>query len=168
MFINLGSADGLDTGKMLRFICDVADIKGNSIGRMDIKGVYSFIDIDKDVIANVMTSFDGEVFKGRKVRVDLSQGGSGGSSGAGGGSGRSSGGAARSGGKRSYGSSGGRGGERSYGGGDRPERSGNSESREGGERVAGGYHDRKATAGGGSGGSRGGKSDGGKKRYRKD
>jgi len=162
MFINLGSADGLDTGKMLRFICDVADIKGGSIGRMDIKGVYSLIDIDKDVMANVMTAFDGEVFKGRKVRVDLSQGGSGG------GGGRSSGGGeSRGGGKRSYGGGGGRGGDRSYGSGDRPERTASSEGREGG-RAAGGYHDRKATAGGGSGGFRGGKSDGGKKRYRKD
>jgi len=159
MFINLGSADGLDTGKMLRFICDVADIKGGSIGRMDIKGVYSFIDIDKDVIANVMTSFDGEVFKGRKVRVDLSQGG-----GSVGGGGRSSGG--DRGGKRSYGGGGGaRSSNRSYGSGDRPERSSGGE---GEGRVAGGYHDRKATAGGGGGGFRGGKSDGGKKKYRRD
>lgn len=75
MFINLGSADGLDAGKMLRLICDISGIKGNSVGRMDIKGVYSFIDIDKDIIAKVLASFEGEVFRGRKVRVDLSQGG---------------------------------------------------------------------------------------------
>ena len=94
MFINLGSADGLDAGKMLRFICDIAGIKGTSVGRMDIKGVYSFIDIDKDIIAKVLASFEGEVFRGRKVRVDLSQAQSEGKS-------RSS--ERRDGGKRSYG-----------------------------------------------------------------
>ncbi len=80
MFINLGSADGLDAGKMLRLICDISGIKGNSVGRMDIKGVYSFIDIDKEIIAKVLASFEGEVFRGRKVRVDLSQPQSGGNS----------------------------------------------------------------------------------------
>jgi ATP-dependent RNA helicase DeaD len=78
MFMNLGSADGFDAGKMLRFICDTSGIKGNFIGRIDIKGVYSFIDIDRETLPKVMTSFDGEVFKGRKIRVDISQGGGGG------------------------------------------------------------------------------------------
>jgi ATP-dependent RNA helicase DeaD len=93
LFINLGSADGFDASKMLRYICDVAGVKGGVVGRIDIKGVYSFIDMERDVLPGVLTSFDGEVFKGRKVRVDISQGGSGGS---GGGSGRSSGGSSRS------------------------------------------------------------------------
>lgn len=74
MFINLGSADGFDAGKMLRYLCDVSGLRGNVIGRMDIKGVYSFIDIDQDVLPKVLAAFDGEVFKGRKVRVDISQG----------------------------------------------------------------------------------------------
>jgi len=78
LFINLGSADGFDPSKMLRYICDVAGVKGSVIGRIDIKGVYSFIDMEREVLPGVLTSFDGEVFKGRKVRVDISQGGSGG------------------------------------------------------------------------------------------
>ena len=35
-------------------------------GRIDIKGVYSFVDIERDILPKVMTSFDGEVFRGRK------------------------------------------------------------------------------------------------------
>jgi ATP-dependent RNA helicase DeaD len=80
MFINLGSADGFDPGKMLRYVCDISGAKGNMIGRIDIKGVYSFIDIEKDALPKIMTEFDGEVFRGRKVRVDISQGGGGGGS----------------------------------------------------------------------------------------
>lgn len=74
MFINLGSADGFDPGKMLRYICDTADINGAIIGRIDIKGVYSFVDIEREKLPGVMTAFDGEVFRGRKVRTDISQG----------------------------------------------------------------------------------------------
>lgn len=80
MFINLGSADGFDPSKMLRYICETSDIKGNDIGRIDIKGVYSFIDIDRQFLPKVLTAFEGEVFRGRKVRVDMSQPGGGGGS----------------------------------------------------------------------------------------
>ncbi len=116
MFINLGSADGFDASKMLRYICDVGGIKGNIIGRIDIKGVYSFIDIDRDTLPKVLTGFEGEVFKGRKVRVDISQG-----PGSGSGGGRSGGGFKGGGGKR---------------------HGGESRRREG--RSSGGYHDRKS------------------------
>jgi len=74
MFINLGSADGFDPGKMLRYVCEHSGIKGDAIGRIDIKGVYSFIDIDREKLPKVLASFDGEVFRGRKVRTDISQG----------------------------------------------------------------------------------------------
>ncbi|MFM7900503.1 MAG: DbpA RNA binding domain-containing protein [Bacteroidota bacterium] len=74
MFINLGSADGFDPGKMLRYVCERSGIKGDAIGRIDIKGVYSFVDIDREKLPMVIASFDGEVFRGRKVRTDISQG----------------------------------------------------------------------------------------------
>jgi ATP-dependent RNA helicase DeaD len=77
MFINLGSADGLDAGRMLRYICETAGIKGESVGRMDIRGVYAFLDIEEGVWDKVQESFKGEVFKGRRVRVDLSEKGGG-------------------------------------------------------------------------------------------
>lgn len=157
MFINLGTADGLDSGKMLRLICDTAGIKGNVIGRMDLKGVYSFIDIDKEVLPAVIASFNGEVYKGRKIRVDISQGGGGAPAGRrsyGGGEDRSS----RNTGLRA-------GNERRYSGGggrdrDRPG------PRDGGEpRAEGGYHSRKTSKSGDTGGFKGGS---GKKRPRRD
>ena len=77
MFINLGSADGLDAGRMLRYLCDTAGIKGEQVGRMEIKGVYSFIDVDQPAWDLISEEFKGEVFKGRRVRVDLSEKGGG-------------------------------------------------------------------------------------------
>ena len=128
MFINLGSADGFDTSKMLRYICDTSGIKGEVIGRIDIKGVYSFIDIEREVLPSVLTAFDGEAYKGRKVRVDISQGG-------GSGGGRSSGGSrpSRNGQERRY------------------ERRPDNRS---GQPAEGGYHQRKAAFGSGKGGNR--------------
>jgi ATP-dependent RNA helicase DeaD len=87
MFINLGSADGLDAGRMLRYLCETAGIKGEQVGRMEIKGVYSFLDVDQEAWDSIAEGFKGEVFKGRRVRVDLSEK----SGGGGGGGGRSSG-----------------------------------------------------------------------------
>jgi ATP-dependent RNA helicase DeaD len=74
MFINLGSADGFDKGKMLGYVCGVTGISGDLIGRMLIKDVYSFIDIEPDHFQQVFTAFQNANYKGRKVRVDEAQG----------------------------------------------------------------------------------------------
>ncbi len=72
MFINLGSADGFDKGSMLGYICDTAGVEGKDIGKIDVKGVYSFIEIPEDKMAKVIAAFGDEDYKGRKVRVDVS------------------------------------------------------------------------------------------------
>ncbi len=74
MFINLGTADGFDKGKMLGYICGVSGISGEHIGRMTIKDVYSFVDIEPDHFDQVFNSFKSANYKGRNVRVDESQG----------------------------------------------------------------------------------------------
>jgi len=72
MFINLGSMDGLNEGSMREYVANITGIDSKEIGRIDVKGVYSFIDIPQDKIAKAMTSFEGEVFQTRKVRTELS------------------------------------------------------------------------------------------------
>lgn len=72
MFINLGSMDGFEPGRMIKYLCEVTDMPGSIFGRIDIKGVYSFIDIDEQNINQVLAAFKNEVFRGRKVRVDIS------------------------------------------------------------------------------------------------
>src|SRR5690606_22422097 len=95
MFINLGTADGFDKGKMLGYICGISGISGESIGRMQIKDVYSFVDVEPDQFENVFNSFKGANYKGRKVRVDEAQGGQGAPRGGDRGGGRSHGGGDR-------------------------------------------------------------------------
>ena len=75
MFINLGTADGFDKGKMLGYICGISGVSGEIIGKMLIKDVYSFIDIEPDHFEQVKNSFNNANYKGRSVRVDESAGG---------------------------------------------------------------------------------------------
>ena len=72
MFINLGSADGFDKGSMLDYVLDTTGAKKSDVGRIDIKGVYSFIEMEAAALPNALEAFKGEVFNGRKVRVDIS------------------------------------------------------------------------------------------------
>ena len=75
MFINLGEMDGFDIPKMLKYLIETTDLPAESFGRINIKGVYSFIDMAEKEITSALISFKNEVFKGRKVRVDISYGG---------------------------------------------------------------------------------------------
>jgi ATP-dependent RNA helicase DeaD len=77
MFINLGTADGFDKGRMLGYICGISGISGEYIGRMLIKDVYSFVDIEPDHFEQVLNAFQGANYKGRSVRVDEADGGRG-------------------------------------------------------------------------------------------
>lgn len=71
MFISIGAKDGLDKGKLLRFICDTTGEKGSIIGRIDVQGVYSFVDVVPDRIDAVMKGLNGVMYRDRKVRTEL-------------------------------------------------------------------------------------------------
>ena len=72
MFINLGSMDGLNEGSMKEYVSEISGIKPGEFGRIDVKGVYSFLDLPENLLSKAITSFEGEIFQGRKVRVDIS------------------------------------------------------------------------------------------------
>lgn len=80
LFINLGSVDGFDKGSMLRYLVEVTGMRKEDFGHINIKGVYSFIDMHEKLIPQAVEKFKGEVFKGRKVRTDISSSKGGGSS----------------------------------------------------------------------------------------
>jgi ATP-dependent RNA helicase DeaD len=75
LFMNLGSLDDFNRGDMLRFICDNARITGRQVGRIDIKGVYSFFEVEHDVVDMVFTGFKNVEHEGRKVRIEVSNDG---------------------------------------------------------------------------------------------
>ncbi len=143
LFINLGKMDGLDAGKFLGMVCDRCGVKGDAIGRIDLKGAYSFIEVNKEVSKLVQDNLHGMEYKGRMVRVEITAGGDeGGGASRGGRSGGSR--------ERSYSSSSSSRG-RSYGGDSRSESRGGGESRSSDSRkrsYSSDRNDRRPSAGG--------------------
>lgn len=131
LFINVGSVDDFTRGDLLGFVCNNGKISGKAVGKIDLKGVYSFIEVENDTVDALFTNFKDVKFNGREVRIEksgdapVSRGGDGGE--------RRRGGGSYGGGERR----GGYGGDR-RGGGDR--RSGGSGRRDSGN-SGGGFRD---------------------------
>ena len=133
LFINLGSVDDFSRGDMLGFICNQAKISGKTIGKIDLKGVYTFFEVENEFADKVQQEFSKNIeFQGRPVRVELA--GDRGLEGGGGGGNRPRGGGGY-GGKRDGGGGGYRG---NSGGGGYRGNSGGSGRREGGSGYSGG------------------------------
>mgnify|MGYP000256190063 CR=1 FL=1 len=122
-FINIGADDQMDKGGILRFICDQTSVKGAAVGRIDIKGQFSFFEVENTVSEDMMRGADGLELDGRSIRIERTKsdggGGRGGNRGGGGRGGYAGGGRRRSDSKSSYGGGGGGrsgGGRRSSGG----------------------------------------------------
>jgi ATP-dependent RNA helicase DeaD len=71
IFINIGKMDGLDKGSLLGLICDYGEVSKDKIGKIDLKGAYSFFEIEKDSTDQVMNGFQGVEVRGRKVRLEM-------------------------------------------------------------------------------------------------
>ena len=72
LFINLGSVDEFNRGDLLGYICNQTKISGRTIGKIDVKGVFSFFEVPNADVDKVMASFKEADFKGRPVRIELS------------------------------------------------------------------------------------------------
>ena len=166
LFINVGSVDEFTRGDLLGFVCNNGKISGKSVGKIDLKGVFSFIEVENASAQDLLANFKDVQFNGREVRIEVSgeatsgerRGGSGErrSGGGGFGGGRSGGGERRSGGGGYGGGSRSGGGERRSGGGSSY---GGGSKREGAA-SGGGFRDfsgrSREERSGGSGGSTGG------------
>ncbi len=71
LFINLGKMDGLDKGRLLSLICDRSGLKGKDIGKIDIKGAYSFFEVERNATDLVHQHLHGFEYKGRMVRLEV-------------------------------------------------------------------------------------------------
>jgi ATP-dependent RNA helicase DeaD len=111
-FINLGKMDNIDVPALLEILDDYCGVTKKFIGKIDLKGAYSFFEVEKEKADDIVKGFGNVEYQGRQVRVEVTEGRGGSRSGGGGGrerSGRSSGGG---GGKRSGKGGGGGGGYR--------------------------------------------------------
>ena len=67
-FINLGKMDGLDKSKMLELIDEHSGLEKKDIGTIDLKGAYSFFEVEKNLADKVVKGFASVVYQ---VRVEI-------------------------------------------------------------------------------------------------
>ncbi|MBC7757373.1 MAG: DEAD/DEAH box helicase [Phormidesmis sp. FL-bin-119] len=156
LFMNLGSVDDFTRGDMLGFICNNTKISGKSVGKIDLKGVFTFFEVEDSEVNKVIEGFKTVDFQGRSVRIEMA--------------------GDREGGSERGGSEGGYRGNsprREGGGGYRGGNSGGGGRREGGN-SGGGFRDfsgkrredRGGSSSGGGSSSSGGRREGGDRRRR--
>ena len=74
MFLNLGSMDGFNADSMQNYLIEMTGLPAKVFERINVKKQYSFIDIRAPHMPEVLSAFENEIYKGRRIRVDDSGG----------------------------------------------------------------------------------------------
>ena len=75
LFINLGTKDGFYKASFLQFILDMSDLNKEVLGRIDMKEMNSWVEIEGGAANKMISSIDGKKFKGRKIRMNAADSG---------------------------------------------------------------------------------------------
>ena len=70
LFVNLGTKDGFYKASFLQFILDMSDLKKEVLGRIDMKDMNSWVEIDRSVANQMIKAVDGKSYKGRRIRMN--------------------------------------------------------------------------------------------------
>jgi ATP-dependent RNA helicase DeaD len=81
LFISVGSRDNIRPGDLVGAITGEANIKGDQVGRVDIRESFSVVEVASAVAERVIRALNGTTMKGRSLRVDFDRKGAGQSSG---------------------------------------------------------------------------------------
>lgn len=70
LFVNLGTKDGFYKASFLQFILDMSDLKKEVLGRIDMKEMNSWIEIETGAANTMIRSLDGKNYRGRRIRMN--------------------------------------------------------------------------------------------------
>lgn len=70
LFVNLGTKDGFYKASFLQFILDMSDLRKDALGRIDMRELNSWVEVDKGAVRQMISSVDGKKFKGRRIRMN--------------------------------------------------------------------------------------------------
>lgn len=70
LFVNLGTKDGFYKASFLQFILDMSDLRKDALGRIDMKEMNSWIEVDKRAAQQMIGAIDGKKYKGRRIRMN--------------------------------------------------------------------------------------------------
>ncbi len=75
LFINLGTKDGFYKASFLQFILDESNLNKEVLGKIDIREMNAWVEVDKAASAKMIKSMDGKKYNGRLIRMNEADGG---------------------------------------------------------------------------------------------
>jgi ATP-dependent RNA helicase DeaD len=75
LFINLGTKDGFYKASFLQFILDESNLNKEVLGKIDIREMNAWVEVDKAAAGKMIKSMDGKKYNGRLVRMNEADGG---------------------------------------------------------------------------------------------
>jgi ATP-dependent RNA helicase DeaD len=70
LFVNLGTKDGFYKASFLQFVLDMSDLRKDVLGKIDMKEMNSWIEIDRKSAPQMIRAIDGKNYKGRRIRMN--------------------------------------------------------------------------------------------------
>lgn len=70
LFVNLGTKDGFYKASFLQFILDLSDLNKSTLGRIDMKEMNSWLEVESGAAQKMIQAIDGKKYKGRKIRMN--------------------------------------------------------------------------------------------------
>ncbi len=77
LFVNLGTKDGFYKASFLQFILDMSDLRKDVLGRIDMKEMNSWVEVESAAARKMIKAIDGKNFRGRKIRMNDADSGGG-------------------------------------------------------------------------------------------
>jgi ATP-dependent RNA helicase DeaD len=74
LFLSVGSRDGIGPGELLGAITGESGIRGDQVGRIDVRDTFSRVEVDEPVAGTVIRALNGISIRGRSVRADYDRG----------------------------------------------------------------------------------------------
>ncbi|MEN9700936.1 MAG: hypothetical protein RIR55_239 [Bacteroidota bacterium] len=70
LFVNLGTKDGFYKASFLQFVLDMSDLKKEVLGKIDMRDMNSWIEIESSAAKKMISAIDGKSYKGRRIRMN--------------------------------------------------------------------------------------------------
>ena len=70
LFVNLGTKDGFYKASFLQFILDMSDLRKEALGKIDMRDMNSWVEIESSAAKQMINAVDGKNYKGRRIRMN--------------------------------------------------------------------------------------------------
>lgn len=77
LFVNLGTKDGFYKASFLQFVLDMSGLSKDVLGRIDMKEMNSWVEVEHSASKKMIKSLDGKNYRGRKIRMNDAESGGG-------------------------------------------------------------------------------------------